>query len=74
MLTGRTVDLFREVDGVTICNACNVRPEWPGEHRCFRTVDGVTCECSTPLCRLDRGEVTLEQLMAEDENKAKDTT
>lgn len=62
---------------VTICDACNVRPEFLGEHRCFGTykVDSigqlthgfgleVTCQCPDPLCRLLRGEITHDELMA----------
>lgn len=54
------------VDGRRLCGACNVRPEWPGEHRCWRSDSGQTCECPNPLCRLDRGEVSVVELEAED--------
>lgn len=45
-----------------ICDACNVRPEWLGEHRCH----GAPCTCQDPLCRMYRDEVTIEELVADD--------
>ncbi len=59
-------DLYVQVDGRTICNACNVRPDFLGEHRCFGEVGGQRCQCPEPLCRLQRREVTLVELEAED--------
>ncbi len=58
-------DLYSEVDGRWLCNACNVRPGWLGEHRCFGSDGGGKCECSDPLCRLHRGETTLAELERE---------
>lgn len=51
-----------------LCDACNVCPEWPGEHRCCggHGFPPIRCECSDPLCRMQRGEVTLAELQAED--------
>lgn len=65
-LSGRAAELYTVVDGRIICNACNVRPGWPGEHRCFGTDGGATCQCQDGLCRMQRGEVTLAELEAED--------
>lgn len=69
MLSAQAEDLYIEVDGIVTCNACNVRPEYNGEHRCFGSDGGATCQCPEPLCRLHRREVTLEQLMQEDEKE-----
>lgn len=59
-------DLFQRVHGSVICNACNVLPSFNGEHRCF----GAPCACLSPLCRLQRQEVTLTQLIEEDKHEA----
>lgn len=58
-------ELYSVIDGKVICNACNVRSEFLGEHRCFGDDGGRACECQSPLCRLKRGEVTLAELEAE---------
>lgn len=58
-------DLYALIDGRVICNACNVRPEFMGEHRCFGEDGGDRCQCQDPLCRLHRREVTLADLEAE---------
>jgi hypothetical protein len=53
-----------------LCDACNVRPEWLGEHRCCGSRKGdppeIVCECQSPLCRMYREEVTLAELEAEE--------
>lgn len=66
-VTGTTPDEDREP---ILCDACNVRPDWPGEHRCCGSRKGdpieIRCECAAPECRMQRREVTLAELEAED--------
>lgn len=60
----------REEPTRKLCDACNVRPEWVGEHRCCGDRRGdppkIPCDCQEPLCRMQRGEATLAALEAED--------
>ncbi len=59
-------DRFVLMNGRSICPACNVHPSFVGEHRCFGPDSEQRCECQDPLCRLQRREITLAELEAED--------
>lgn len=60
-------DFYTLIDGRIICNACNVRPDYYGDHRCFRDDGGTMCQCPSGECRVQRGEITFEELLKEDE-------
>jgi hypothetical protein len=59
-----------------LCDACNVQPGWVGEHRCCGDWKGdppsIPCECQDALCRMQRREVTLAELEAEDARTKRD--
>lgn len=61
------VDHYQLLDGRVICNACNVRPDFQGEHRCFGRDLLDVCECQDGLCRMQRGEITLVGLLLEEQ-------